>query len=31
MDIYIDSYFWYRGIGCDHSTAVRLAKRESLL
>ena len=31
MNIFLDAYFWFRGIGCDHDTAKRFAKKETLL
>jgi len=28
MNIYLDSYFWFRGIGCTHNEASVLATKE---
>lgn len=28
-DNFNDAYFWYRGIKCDHATAIRLAHKET--
>jgi len=28
MNEYLDSYFWFRGIGCSHNEALVLAQKE---
>jgi len=31
MNEYLDSYFWFRGIGCNHKIAKKLALKERYL